>query len=156
MKTSLILIGKTNNKHFQAGIDDYISRISHYMPFSLVTIPDIKNTKSLTEAQQKEKEGELILKQLSPSDTLVLLDEHGKELRSIELAAWLEKKQVSTNRLVLCIGGPYGFSQAVYDRADEMLSLSKMTFSHQMVRLILTEQIYRACTIIKGEPYHHE
>lgn len=156
MKTSLILIGKTNNKHFQAGIDDYISRISHYMPFSLVTIPDIKNTKSLTEAQQKEKEGELILKQLSPSDTLVLLDEHGKELRSIELATWLEKKQVSTNRLVLCIGGPYGFSQAVYDRADEMLSLSKMTFSHQMVRLILTEQIYRACTIIKGEPYHHE
>lgn len=156
MKTSLILIGKTNNKHFQASIDDYISRISHYMPFSLVTIPDIKNTKSLTEAQQKEKEGELILKQLSPSDTLVLLDEHGKELRSIELAAWLEKKQVSTNRLVLCIGGPYGFSKAVYDRADEMLSLSKMTFSHQMVRLILTEQIYRACTIIKGEPYHHE
>lgn len=156
MKTSLILIGKTNNKHFQAGIDDYISRISHYMPFSLVTIPDIKNTKSLTEAQQKEKEGELILKQLSSSDTLVLLDEHGKELRSIELAAWLEKKQVSTNRLVLCIGGPYGFSKAVYDRADEMLSLSKMTFSHQMVRLILTEQIYRACTIIKGEPYHHE
>jgi len=156
MKTSLILIGKTNNKHFQAGIDDYISRISHYMPFSLVTIPDIKNTKSLTEAQQKEKEGELILKQLSPSDTLVLLDEHGKELRSIELAAWLEKKQISTNRLVLCIGGPYGFSKAVYDRADEMLSLSKMTFSHQMVRLILTEQIYRACTIIKGEPYHHE
>ena len=156
MKTSLILIGKTNNKHFQAGIDDYISRISHYMPFSLVTIPDIKNTKSLTEAQQKEKEGELILKQLSPSDTLVLLDEHGKELRSIELAAWFEKKQVSTNRLVLCIGGPYGFSKAVYDRADEMLSLSKMTFSHQMVRLILTEQIYRACTIIKGEPYHHE
>lgn len=156
MKTILILIGKTNNKHFQAGIDDYISRISHYMPFSLVTIPDIKNTKSLTEAQQKEKEGELILKQLSPSDTLVLLDEHGKELRSIELAAWLEKKQVSTNRLMLCIGGPYGFSKAVYDRADEMLSLSKMTFSHQMVRLILTEQIYRACTIIKGEPYHHE
>jgi 23S rRNA (pseudouridine1915-N3)-methyltransferase len=126
------------------------------MPFSLVTIPDIKNTKSLTEAQQKEKEGELILKQLSPSDTLVLLDEHGKELRSVELAAWLEKKQVSTNRLMLCIGGPYGFSKAVYDRADEMLSLSKMTFSHQMVRLILTEQIYRACTIIKGEPYHHE
>lgn len=156
MKTSLILIGKTNNKHFQAGIDDYISRISHYMPFSLITIPDIKNTKSLTEAQQKEKEGELILKQLSPSDTLVLLDEHGKELRSIELATWLEKKQITTNRLVLCIGGPYGFSKAVYDRANEMLSLSKMTFSHQMVRLILTEQIYRACTIIKGEPYHHE
>ena len=141
---------------YQTNVVYLADGISHYMPFSLVTIPDIKNTKSLTEAQQKEKEGELILKQLSPSDTLVLLDEHGKELRSIELAAWLEKKQVSTNRLVLCIGGPYGFSKAVYDRADEMLSLSKMTFSHQMVRLILTEQIYRACTIIKGEPYHHE
>ena len=156
MKTSLILIGKTNSKHFQVGIDDYVSRIGHYMPFSVITIPDIKNTKSLTEAQQKEKEGELILKQLAPSDTLVLLDEHGKEMRSVEFATWIEKKQHHVNKLVLCIGGPYGFSEAVYKRADEKISLSKMTFSHQMVRLILTEQIYRACTIIKGEPYHHE
>lgn len=156
MKTNLILIGKTNNKHFQVGIDDYVSRICHYMPFSVITIPDIKNTKSLTEAQQKDKEGDLILKQTTTSDTLVLLDEHGKEMRSMEFATWIEKKQQTAHRLVLCIGGPYGFSKAVYNRADEMISLSKMTYSHQMVRLVLTEQIYRACTIIKGEPYHHE
>ncbi len=156
MKTDLILIGKTNSKHFQTGIDDYIGRIEHYMPFSLVTIPDIKNTKSLSEAQQKEKEGELILKQLQPSDTLVLLDEHGKDFRSIEFAKWIENKQHTAKKLVFCIGGPYGFSEAVYKRANEKISLSKMTFSHQMVRLIFVEQIYRACTIIKGEPYHHE
>ena len=101
-------------------------------------------------------EGELILKQLQPSDTLVLLDEHGKEFRSIELAKWLEQKQQTARRLVFVIGGPYGFSEAIYKRANEQLSLSKLTFSHQMVRLVFTEQIYRACTIIKGEPYHHE
>lgn len=114
------------------------------------------NTKNLSEEQQKTMEGELILKQLQPSDTLVLLDEHGKELRSIELAKWLEQKQQTARRLVFVIGGPYGFSEAVYSRANEKLSLSKLTFSHQMVRLVFTEQIYRACTIIKGEPYHHE
>jgi 23S rRNA (pseudouridine1915-N3)-methyltransferase len=126
------------------------------MPFDIVTIPELKNTKSLSEEQQKTMEGELILKQLQPSDTLVLLDEHGKELRSIELAKWLEQKQQTARRLVFVIGGPYGFSEAVYNRANEKLSLSKLTFSHQMVRLVFTEQIYRACTIIKGEPYHHE
>ncbi len=156
MKTDLILIGKTNDKHFQAGIDDYVGRIVHYMPFAITVIPDIKNTKSLSEDQQKEREGELILKQLQPSDTLVLLDEHGKEFRSIEFASWLERKQQTARRLVFCIGGPYGFSEAVYARANEKISLSKMTFSHQMVRLVFTEQVYRACTIIKGEPYHHE
>lgn len=156
MKTLLILVGKTTDKHFQTGISDYVERISHYMPFELVTIPEIKNTKSLTGEQQKTAEGELILKQLQPSDTVVLLDEHGRELRSIELARWLEQKRNSARRLIFVIGGPYGFSSEVYSRADEALSLSKMTFSHQMVRLIFTEQIYRACTIIKGEPYHHE
>jgi 23S rRNA (pseudouridine1915-N3)-methyltransferase len=156
MKTNLILIGKTDNKHLQAGIEDYTNRIGHYMPFAITVIPDIKNTKSLTMQQQREREGDLILKAVQPSDTLVLLDEHGKEMRSVEFASWIEKKQQTAHRLVLCIGGPYGFSQAVYDRANEKISLSKMTFSHQMVRLILTEQIYRACTIIKGEPYHHE
>jgi 23S rRNA (pseudouridine1915-N3)-methyltransferase len=156
MKTILILVGKTTNKHFQAGISDYADRITHYMPFDIVTIPELKNTKSLSEEQQKTMEGELILKQLQPSDTLVLLDEHGKELRSIELAKWLEQKQQTARRLVFVIGGPYGFSEAVYNRANEKLSLSKLTFSHQMVRLVFTEQIYRACTIIKGEPYHHE
>lgn len=156
MKTLLILVGKTTDKHFQTGISDYVERISHYMPFELVTIPEIKNTKSLTGEQQKTAEGELILKQLQPSDTVVLLDEHGRELRSIELARWLEQKRNTARRLIFVIGGPYGFSSEIYSRADEALSLSKMTFSHQMVRLIFTEQIYRACTIIKGEPYHHE
>ena len=156
MKTILILVGKTTDKHFQAGISDYAERIGHYMPFDMVIIPELKNTKSLSEEQQKTMEGELILKQLQPSDSLVLLDERGKELRSIELAKWLEQKQQTARRLVFVIGGPYGFSEAVYKRANEQLSLSKLTFSHQMVRLVFTEQIYRACTIIKGEPYHHE
>ena len=156
MKTTLILVGKTTDKHFQAGIDDYISRIAHYMPFETLTIPELKNTKNLTEEQQKTAEGELILKQLQPSDTVVLLDEHGREMRSAEFARWLEQKRNTARRLVFIIGGPYGFSQAVYSRANEQVSLSKMTFSHQMIRLVFTEQIYRACTIIKGEPYHHE
>lgn len=156
MKTELILVGKTVNKHFVAGIKDYTERIGHYMPFEIKVIPEIKNTKSLSEQQQKDKEGELILKMIQPSDTVVLMDEHGTEFRSIEFAKWLQKKQNTSRRLVFIIGGPYGFAQPVYDRANELISLSKMTFSHQMVRLIFTEQIYRACTIIKGEPYHHE
>lgn len=156
MKTILILVGKTTDKHFQAGITDYAERISHYMPFEIVTISELKNTKSLSEEQQKTTEGELILKQLQPSDTVVLLDEHGREFRSVEYAQWLARKQQTARRLIYVIGGPYGFSEAVYARANEKISLSKMTFSHQMVRLIFTEQLYRACTIIKGEPYHHE
>jgi 23S rRNA (pseudouridine1915-N3)-methyltransferase len=156
MKTVLILVGKTTDKHFQAGISDYVERIGHYMPFEVVTIPELKNTKNLSEEQQKQAEGELILKQLQPSDTVVLLDEHGHEYRSMEFARWLEQKRNTVRRLVFVVGGPYGFSQAVYGRANEQLSLSRMTFSHQMIRLVFTEQIYRACTIIKGEPYHHE
>ena len=156
MKTELILVGKTVNKHFNAGINDYVERIGHYMPFSIITIPELKNTKNLSESQQKEREGELILKQIQSTDTVVLLDEHGKEFRSIEFGDWIQKKQNTARRLIFVIGGPYGFSNDVYERANEKISLSKMTFSHQMVRLIFTEQIYRACTIIKGEPYHHE
>lgn len=156
MKTLLILVGKTTDKHFQAGITDYVERIGHYMPFELVTIPELKNTKHLTEEQQKVMEGELILRLLQPSDTMVLLDEHGHEFRSIEFAQWMEQKRNTTRRLVFVIGGPYGFSKDVYARANEQLSLSRMTFSHQMIRLVFTEQVYRACTIIKGEPYHHE
>jgi len=156
MKTLLILVGKTTDKHFQAGIADYVERIGHYMPFELVTIPELKNTKNLTEEQQKTAEGDLILRQLQPSDTVVLLDEHGREYRSLEFARWMEQKRNTARRLVFVIGGPYGFSKEVYARANEQLSLSKMTFSHQMIRLVFTEQIYRACTIIKGEPYHHE
>ena len=156
MKTILILIGKTQSKIFKVGIDDYVSRIEHYMTFSITTIPELKNTKSLSEDQQKQKEGELILKEIQPSDTVVLLDEHGVEFRSIEYANWLKQKQNTARRLIFIIGGPYGFSPDVYARANEKISLSRMTFSHQMVRLIFTEQLYRACTIIKGEPYHHE
>ena len=156
MKTELILVGRTVNKHFVAGIEDYAERIGHYMPFNMTTIPELKNTKNLSEEQQKLAEGELILKQIQPQDTVVLLDEHGREMRSVEFARWLEQKRNTARRLVFVIGGPYGFSQAVYARANEQLSLSRMTFSHQMVRLVFTEQIYRACTIIKGEPYHHE
>ena len=126
------------------------------MPFTIKVLPELKSTKSLTEEQQKYKEGEMILKVVSPSDDVVLLDEHGAEYRSIEFASWLEKKRNSGRNIVFVIGGPYGFSPDVYKRANGKISLSKMTFSHQMVRLIFTEQFYRACTIIKGEPYHHE
>ncbi len=156
MKTVLTVVGKTTNKHIVACINDYVERIGHYMPFTLNVIPELKNTKSLSEQQQKEREGELILGTLQAGDVVVLLDEHGRELRSVDFARWLERKQLSARRLVFVIGGPYGFSPAVYQRADEQLSLSKMTFSHQMVRLVFTEQLYRACTIIRGEPYHHE
>ena len=156
MKTELIVVGKTTNKHFIAAINDYLERIGHYMPFSVTVIPELRNAKSLSQQQQKDKEGEAILRLLQPSDTVVLLDERGTEPRSIELADWLQRQQQTARRLVFIIGGPYGFSQQVYSRADSMLSLSRMTFSHQMVRLIFVEQLYRACTIIKGEPYHHE
>ena len=156
MRTTLLLTGKTTDKHIVALMDDYIGRIGHYMPFTVTVIPELKNTKNLTEAQQKEREGELILKQIQPQDYVVLLDEHGKEMRSVDFARWLSQKQQVCRQLILVIGGPYGFSPAVYARTQEKISLSLMTFSHQMVRLILAEQVYRACTIIKGEPYHHE
>lgn len=156
MKTILIVVGKTGNKIFQTGIDDYTNRIGHYMPFSIITIPELKNTKNLTIDLQKKKEGELILKEIQPTDTIILLDEKGKEFRSTEYAKWLKQKQSISRRLIFIIGGSYGFSKEIYERANEKISLSKMTFSHQMVRLIFVEQLYRACTILKGEPYHHE
>ena len=156
MKTILLMVGKTVSPNFVMSINDYLERIKHYMPFEIITIPEIKNTKNLSEDQQKEREGDLILKNIQQSDTVVLLDEHGKEMRSIEFAKWTEAKRNEAKRLIFVIGGPYGFSKDVYSRANEKISLSKMTFSHQMVRLIFIEQIYRVCTIIKGEPYHHE
>ena len=156
MKIILLLVGKTTNKHIGACINDYVERIGHYVPFELQVIPELKQTKHLTEAQQKQMEGEQLLRALQPTDDVVLLDERGKELRSMEFARWIEQTQHTARRLVFMIGGPYGFSPDLYARAKEMLSLSRMTFSHQMVRLFFTEQIYRACTIIKGEPYHHE
>ncbi len=156
MKTALILVGKTNDTHLQAIINDYAERITHYMPFEIIVIPELKNTKSLSEEQQKVREGELIMKQLTAQDTVILLDERGKQYRSLDFAKWIEKQQLTARRLVFVIGGPYGFSPAIYDRANGKISLSAMTFSHQLVRTIFTEQLYRACTIIKGEPYHHE
>lgn len=156
MKTTLILVGKTNGKLFNEGIDDYAKRIGHYTPFAVKVLPELKSTKSLSEGQQKDKEGKMILKSISPSDFVVLLDEHGTEYRSMEFAKWIEKRRNGGRDLVFVIGGPYGFSPDVYNRADALISLSRMTFSHQMVRLIFVEQLYRACTIIKGEPYHHE
>ena len=155
MKSILIVVGKTTDKNFIASIADYCSRIHHYMPFELLVIPELKNTKSLSKNQQKEREGDLIFKSLQPTDTVVLLDEHGIEWDSMAFASWLQKKQQLTRRLVFVVGGPYGFSPAIYNRAQERLSLSKMTFSHQMIRLIFTEQLYRAFTILNNEPYHH-
>jgi 23S rRNA (pseudouridine1915-N3)-methyltransferase len=157
MQIKLIAIGKTDNKAIQALIDEYSSRLGHYIRFELEVIPDLKHTKSLSEAVQKEKEGELILKKLLPSDDLLLLDERGKTYSSLEFSDFLQKKMNSGLRqLVLVIGGPYGFSEEVYARANGKISLSKMTFSHQMIRPFLIEQVYRAMTILRNEPYHHE
>ena len=157
MKITLLTIGKTDARYFVDAIGEYQKRLEHYIPFEMQIIPDIKNTKSLTVKQQKEKEGELILKSLQAGDYLVLLDDKGKEYTSVQFASYIEKKtHTVTKRLVFVIGGPYGFSQAVYDKANEKLTLSRMTFSHQMVRLIFVEQLYRAMTILNNEPYHHE
>ena len=157
MKFALLVVGRTVEKHYITAINDYVERIKHYTPFDMEVIPELKNTKSLSMEQQKEKEGELILKALQPGDVVVLLDEHGKEFRSIEFAEWAEKKMHTVNkRLVFIIGGPYGFSKDVYAAAQEKISLSKMTFSHQMIRLIFVEQLYRALNILAGGPYHHE
>jgi 23S rRNA (pseudouridine1915-N3)-methyltransferase len=156
MKICLLVIGKTDEAYLQSGIELFLKRIPHYLPFEMKAISDIKNSKNLSEDQQKEKEGELILQQISASDELFLLDEQGLEVSSVGFARFLEKKMVSgIKRLVFVIGGPYGFSGNVYSRAIGKVSLSKMTFSHQMVRLIFLEQLYRAMTILKGEPYHH-
>lgn len=157
MKVNLLLVGKTVNKHFVELIEDYASRVKHYIGFEINIIPELKNTKNLSIDQQKQQEGALILRQLLPSDSVVLLDEHGKELGSVDFSKYLEQKMQTTNkRLVFVVGGPYGFSPDVYNRANDKLSLSRMTFSHQMVRLIFVEQLYRAMTIMRGEPYHHE
>jgi len=157
MKIKLLAIGKTDDKNLQTLIETYQSRLKHYVNFQLEVIPDIKNVKNLSQQQQKEKEGELILKKLIPSDQMILLDEKGKEFRSVEFSTFLQKKMNSgIKQLVLVIGGPYGFSNAVYKKSQGKISLSKMTFSHQMIRLFVVEQIYRAFTILKNEPYHHE
>lgn len=157
MKIALVVIGKTDANYFMQAINEYTNRLIHYIPFEMVVIPDIKNVKNLSEPQQKEKEGELILKTVQPGDHLVLLDEKGKDFTSMQFSVYIEKKMHTVNkRLVFVVGGPYGFSEAVYKAASEKISLSKMTFSHQMIRLIFVEQIYRAMTILNNEPYHHE
>ncbi|MFV0366134.1 MAG: 23S rRNA (pseudouridine(1915)-N(3))-methyltransferase RlmH [Mangrovibacterium sp.] len=157
MKIKLVVIGKTDKNYLQEGVEVFTKRIPHYIAFDYTIIPDIKNTKKLSQEQQKQKEGELILAQLGTGDELVLLDEKGKEFRSVDFALYLEHKMINSSRtLVFCIGGPYGFSPEVYAKAEGKISLSKMTFSHQMVRLIFCEQLYRALSILKGEPYHHE
>ncbi|HEX7583596.1 MAG TPA: 23S rRNA (pseudouridine(1915)-N(3))-methyltransferase RlmH [Prolixibacteraceae bacterium] len=157
MKICLLVIGKTDEAYLQKGIEIFLKRIPHYISFEMKVIPDLKNSKNLSEEQQKEKEGELIIQQLIASDELFLLDEEGIENSSVEFAHFLEKKMISgIKRLVFVIGGPYGFSGTIYSRANGKLSLSRMTFSHQMVRLIFAEQLYRALTILKGEPYHHQ
>lgn len=157
MKIKLLAIGKTDDKNLIQLIDTYQKRLQHYVKFELEIIPDLKNAKNLSEAQQKEKEGELLLKKLQNTDQLVLLDDKGKIFSSIEFSNYLQKKMNSgIKQLVLAIGGPYGFSAAVYQKATGKISLSKMTFSHQMIRLFVVEQIYRGFTILKNEPYHHE
>ncbi len=157
MKITLLVIGKTDARYFVDAISEYEKRLVHYIPYEMEVIPDLKNTKNISEEQQKDKEGELILKNLQAGDYLVLLDDKGKEYTSLKFAQYIEKKTHTVpKRLVFVIGGPYGFSQAVYDRANEKLTLSQMTFSHQMVRLIFVEQVYRAMTILNNEPYHHE
>lgn len=156
MRIELIAVGKNSDKNLMAAIDDYIGRLSHYTSFSFRVVEGPKSARSMSRDTLRQLEGERIMRQLSPSDTVVLLDERGAERRSVEFASWIEKKQAAARKLVFVIGGAFGFSDEVYKRADEMVSLSKMTFSHQMIRLIFVEQLYRAFTILKGESYHHE
>ena len=157
MKIELAVIGKTSIGYLKQGIDEYIKRLKHYVPFEIKYIDDIKNTKNISEDQQKRTEGAKILSLLDKSDFVVLLDEHGKEYTSMQYSSYIQKRMLSgAKKVVFVIRGPYGFSQEVYDRANDKISFSKMTFNHEMIRLIFTEQLYRAYTIINHEPYHHE
>ena len=157
MKITLLTVGKTDVKWVKEGLDLYVSRLVHYIPFQVREIPELKNVSALSREQVKAREGALVLKALRPTDEVVLLDEGGREFRSVDFAGWIEERVSRGSRdLVFVIGGAYGFSPDVYSRADSKLSLSKMTFSHQMVRTIFAEQLYRAFTILRGEPYHHE
>lgn len=157
MKITLLTVGKTDRDWVRQGLDIYVSRLKHYIPFTLTEIPELKNVSAMSREQIKSREGELILKNLKPTDDVILLDEHGKEYTSVQMAKILQDKiNYGCKDIVFIIGGAYGFSDAVYARACSKISLSKMTFSHQMVRTIFAEQLYRAFTIIKGEPYHHE
>ena len=157
MKIALLQTGKTSDKHISEVVDLYTTRIKKYSAFEIITLPDLKNTKNMSVQEQKMKEGKKIIMSFSIDDYVILLDEKGKELRTVEFSAWMEKIFMQPKkRIVFVIGGPWGFSEEVYDRADFKMSLSKMTFPHQLVRLLFLEQLYRIFTIIKGEPYHHE
>ncbi|WP_373493607.1 23S rRNA (pseudouridine(1915)-N(3))-methyltransferase RlmH [Aquiflexum sp.] len=157
MQIRLIAVGKTDHAAIQSLLDEYIKRLGFYIKFEMEIIPDLKNAKNLSETAQKEKEGELILKKVQTSDELVLLDEQGKQYSSVDFSDYLQKKMnAGLKQLIFVIGGPYGFSEGVYQRANGKMSLSRMTFSHQMVRVFFTEQLYRAFTILKNEPYHHQ
>jgi 23S rRNA (pseudouridine1915-N3)-methyltransferase len=157
MKIQLLVVGKTGQDFVETGLNEFNSRLKHYIPFEMEVVPDIKNVRNLSFEQQKEKEGENLLKSLQTGDYVVLLDERGKEFTSLQFAEYLEKKTHSVaKRLVFIIGGPYGFSKKVQNAAHEKIALSKMTFSHQLIRLIFMEQIYRALTILNNQPYHHE
>lgn len=157
MKGLLIVVGKTTDKRFEAITQEYIERIRHYIPFTIEVIPELKNTKGLSQDEQKKREGEQILKSLQAGDYIVLLDEHGSERSSMDFASWMQKKMAAgPKRLVFIVGGPYGFSDAIHQKGNEEISLSRMTLSHQMIRMFFVEQIYRAMTILNGEPYHHE
>lgn len=157
MKIKFLVIGKTDSDYLKKGINEYTGRLKHYLPFELVVIPDLKNTKNLTEEMQKIKEGELILNQIDVGELVILLDENGKKYSSVNFSQFIEKKMITgLKTLTFVVGGPYGFSKMVYQKSNASVSLSDMTFSHQMVRLIFVEQLYRAMTIIKGEPYHHK
>jgi 23S rRNA (pseudouridine1915-N3)-methyltransferase len=157
MQIRLLAVGKTDHQAIQSLIDEYQKRLGFYIKFELEIIPDLKNTKNLNESTQKEREGEQILKKLQPSDELILLDEKGKQYSSVDFSEFVQKKMNSgLKQLIFVIGGPYGFSESVYGRANGKISLSKMTFSHQMVRVFFIEQLYRAFTILRNEPYHHQ
>lgn len=157
MEIRLLTVGKTTVKFVADGIAEYERRLRHYVPFSIVSIPDIRNTRKLSTGQHKEAEGRELLSQLSPSDYVMLLDEHGKEFTSMMFASEMEKRMASgCRRIVFCVGGPYGFSEEMHRRADAEISLSRLTFPHELVRLLFVEQLYRAFTILRGEPYHHE
>lgn len=157
MTIELIVIGKTDSEAVASLTDQYMKRINHYVKFSVTMLPDIRNTKNISHNSQKRQEGEMLLKNISESDYIVLLDEKGEEYRSMDFAMWLQKRMNSSVRkLIFIIGGPYGFSESVYKRANASISLSKMTFSHQLVRAVFCEQLYRGFTILKNEPYHHE
>lgn len=157
MKICLLVIGKTDAVYIRDGIAEYEKRLTRYVPYEMKVLPDVKNAKNMSEVQQKEKEGEMLLEQFQATDLIVLLDEKGKQYTSVEFSEFLAQKMLTgIKRLVFVVGGPYGFSDAVYKRSHDKISLSKMTFSHQMVRMIFAEQLYRGMTIMKGEPYHHE